>query len=377
MIQRKQTEPHISRYLHGKGARLGLPIGGTFELTARCNFDCPMCYVHLKQEDIDAQGRELTTAQWIDLGRQAKDAGMVFILLTGGEPFVRKDFFEIYHALKEMGLLISINSNGSMLSGKILEKLLADPPFRINISLYGGSNDTYCRMCGLPAFDQVTENIRALKEAGVDVRLNVSITPYNRDDLEKICRKAEELGVHVKLSSYMYPSIRVNGGKYGHGDRLSPEEAAKARVEWDKLRFDAETFAKRAQAMGQFVAVEEPECAADLDEGVGCRAGSTTFWMTWDGRMLPCGMMPRPVAYPLEAGFDAAWKEIRSATKALRMPVKCTNCPKRGVCSVCAAVCVTETGEFSGVPKYVCAMTDAAIAETIRVAEERKTFNEN
>ena len=238
MIQRKQTEPQLSRYLHSKGAKLGLPIGGNFELTARCNFDCPMCYVHLKQEDIDAQGQELTAEQWIDIARQARDAGMVFALLTGGEPFVRKDFFEIYHAMKELGLMISINSNGSMLSGEILGKLVEDPPFRMNISLYGGSNETYCGMCGRPAYDNVTRNIAALKNAGIDVRLNVSVTPYNRHDLEAICRKAEELGVHAKVASYMYPSIRVNGGRYGYGDRLSPEEAAKASVEWDRLRFD-------------------------------------------------------------------------------------------------------------------------------------------
>ena len=114
-MNRKRTEPYISTYLHSKGRRLGLPIGGTFELTARCNFNCPMCYVHLKQEDIDAQGKELTAAQWIDLARAAKDQGMMFALLTGGEPFVRKDFFEIYDAMKAMGLLISINTNGSQL----------------------------------------------------------------------------------------------------------------------------------------------------------------------------------------------------------------------------------------------------------------------
>lgn len=330
MIQRKQTEPNLSRYLHGKGAKLGLPIGGNFELTARCNFDCPMCYVHLKQEDIDAQGRELTAGQWIDLARQARDAGMVFALLTGGEPFVRKDFFEIYHAMKELGLLISINSNGSMLSGKILQKLIEDPPFRINISLYGGSNETYCGMCGKPAYDQVVGNIAALKKAGIDVRLNVSITPYNRRDLKAICQKAEELGVHVKAASYMYPSIRVNGGKYGCGDRLSPEEAAKASVEWDTLRFDAETFDQRAKAMHELSLAEATECTVDLDEGVGCRAGSTAFWLTWDGRMLPCGMMPDPTAYPLEVGFQTAWQQIREETKKLRMPGKCVNCPKRG-----------------------------------------------
>ena len=377
MIERKQTEPYLSRYLHGKGAKLGLPIGGNFELTARCNFDCPMCYVHLKQEDIDAQGRELTAEQWIDIARQARDAGMVFALLTGGEPFVRKDFFEIYHAMKALGLMISINSNGSMLSGEILGKLIEDPPFRMNISLYGGSNETYCGMCGKPAYDQVTENVAALKRAGIDVRLNVSITPHNRRDLETICRKAEELGVHVKVASYMYPSIRVNRGRYGYGDRLSPEEAARACVEWDLLRFDDQTFAQRARAMHELSLVSESECAADLDEGVGCRAGSTAFWMTWDGRMLPCGMMPYPTAYPLEVGFRNAWQQIREETKKLRMPGKCGNCPKRGACPVCAAVCVTETGKFDGVPEYACRMAEATMENTWKTYLERTERNED
>ena len=335
-----------------------------------------MCYVHLKQSDIDAQGRELTAQQWIDIARQARDRGLIFALLTGGEPFVRKDFFEIYHAMKEMGLMISINSNGSMLSGEIRQKLIEDPPFRINISLYGGSNETYRAMCGRNACDQVVENIAALKAAGIDVRLNVSITPYNRQDLAAICQKAEELGVHVKLSSYMYPSIRVNGGKYGYGDRLSPAEAAAAAVEWDMRRFDPETFAQRAKAMAEFALTEERECAADLDEGVGCRAGSTSFWMTWDGRMLPCGMMPYPVAYPLEVGFDAAWDQIRAATAALRMPGKCGDCPKRGACPVCAAVCVTETGRFDGVPEYVCAMTEETIRLTVQAAERKENHED-
>ena len=90
-----QVEPTLSTYLHSRGGKLGLPIGGTFELTPRCNFDCPMCYVHRKENDADARSRELTTQQWISLAQQATDAGMVFALLTGGEPFLRKDFFEI------------------------------------------------------------------------------------------------------------------------------------------------------------------------------------------------------------------------------------------------------------------------------------------
>ena len=350
------------------GSRLGLPISGNFELTARCNFNCPMCYVHLSQEDVHARGAELTAAQWISLAEQAKDAGMMFVLLTGGEPFVRKDFFEIYGAVKDMGLMVSINSNGSMLEGEIREKLLENPPFRINISLYGGCHDTYQGMCGQNAFHRVVGNIRALKEAGVDVRLNVSITPYNRQDMQEIFAISRELGVHAKASAYMYPPIRVNGNC---GHRLSAEDAAQCAVQWDLMRFTPEEFAQRAENMRKLDVPMERECASDLDEGVRCRAGSSSFWMTWDGRMLPCGMMPEPVAYPLQVGFDEAWQQLRAATKQFRLPGQCAACPSRDMCTVCAAVCVTETGAFDRVPEYVCRMTRAIADETWKAHQQR------
>lgn len=350
---------------------MGLPIGGNFELTARCNFNCPMCYVHLSQQDIDAAGKELTAQQWIDLAREARDKGLVFALLTGGEPFVRKDFFEIYNAMKAMGLMISINTNGSMLDGEIRRQLLENPPLRMNISLYGGCNETYRQMCGQNAFDRVVENIRALKGADVDVRLNVSLTPYNRQDLEKIYEISRELNVHVKAASYMYPSIRVNGEQFGCGNRLSPKEAAECTVQWDLLRFSPEEFTQRARRMKAMEAVEMKECSADIDEGVSCRAGHSSFWMTWDGRMLPCGMLPHPVAKPLEIGFEAAWEQIKDATRKIRTPSKCVVCPKRDACGVCTAVCITETGAFDGVPEYMCNLTDETINATWTAYEER------
>lgn len=373
-MQRKQTEPHMSTYLHSKGGKLGFPISGNFELTARCNFDCPMCYVHMKQEDIEAQGKELTAGQWIEIAKDAKERGMVFALLTGGEPFVRKDFFEIYDAMKEMGLLVSINTNGSMLSGAIRDRLLENPPCRMNVSLYGGCNQTYESMCGKPVFDQVVENVRILKSAGVDISLNLSITPYNCQDLLKIYEIAKELEVNVRAASYMYPPIRVNGEKFGCGNRLSAEDAAKYSVQWDKLRFTEEEFSQRASAMENLCAVEQKECSVDMEHGVGCRAGKSSFWVTWDGRMIPCGMMPEPIVYPLEVGFDKAWEELRRRTKEIRLPGKCKICSHKEICPVCAAVCVTETGTFDGVPEYVCRQTKETVKLTVEMARENIAF---
>lgn len=361
-----RTEPMLASYLHARGAKLGLPISGTFELTARCNFSCPMCYVHLRNA---RQEQELTADQWLELARQAKEQGMIFALLTGGEPFIRQDFFEIYRGMKAMGLMLSINTNASLLTGEILEKLLQDPPFRVNISLYGGCAETYRDMCGVNAFAKVKENIRMLKAAGVDVRLSYSITPENRQDMQRIYAIAQELGVHIKASSYMYPPVRVEGSA-GACRRLSAEESAAASVEWDLLRLGAEEMQLRAKGLAQ---ITQGDCPTDFEEGVGCRAGSTSLWLTWDGRMLPCGMMPGPVAYPMETGFSKAWEQIKEAVRQIRMPQACSTCAKRKICCVCASVCVTETGAFDGVPEYACRRSDEIGKLLQAYAAEEKT----
>lgn len=371
-MQRKQTEPYLSKYLHSKGRRLGLPIAGNFELTARCNFNCPMCYVHMTEEQIEKQGKELTAKQWIDLAEAAKNRGMMFALLTGGEPFVRNDFFEIFSAIKEMGVMISINSNGSMLDGKILEQLVENPPYRMNISLYGGCNETYQQMCGLPMYERVLNNIVTLKENGIDVSINLSITPYNCHDIGKIHEISEKYQIHVKASSYMYPPIRLNGNRPGCGNRLDYKESAKYSVDWDRLRFDDEMFKIRAKSMKEMIAVERDDCATEMETGVRCRAGSSSFWMTWDGQMRPCGMMPGPTAYPLKIGFDAAWETILAETKMIRQPEKCTSCGKRDVCGACAAMCIAETGKFDETPEYLCKRTDEIIAQTWKRSLEIK-----
>jgi MoaA/NifB/PqqE/SkfB family radical SAM enzyme len=329
-----------------------------------------MCYVHDASNKQD-HSKELTAEQWIHIAREARDMGMVFALLTGGEPFLRKDIFQIIKGMSDLGLSISINSNGSLITEQVLEQLLRTPPFRMNISLYGGSCDTYRQMCGQDAFEQVVRNIRTLKEAGVDVRLNHSITPYNRHDLARIRQIARELGLNLKVASYMYPPVRINGERYGCADRLTPEEAAGCSVEWDLLRLSQEQYMAHAQSVLRGKSMEGSDCAVEQEQGIGCRAGTTTFWMTWDGRMTPCGMMPQPVVYPLQTGFAEAWQQLRAQVRQLRRPSQCICCEHRDLCNACAAVCVTETGAFDRVPTYACQQTKAYIEQTRKAYLER------
>ncbi len=357
------TEPAVSQYLHSIGREKGIPVSGTFELTGRCNFSCKMCYVH--GEGCEEKNDELPAEWWIDLGRQAIEAGTVFLLLTGGEPVLHKEFPRIYKELSQMGFVISMNSNGYLLRGEILELFREYPPNRINISLYGASDDTYEKFTGVRGFSTIMENVKALRGMGIQIRFNCSITPDNADDLENIYKVGQELGLHVKTTSYMYPQVRING-QYGENfNRLTATQAARARVAWSALRYDRDEFIKRAVNMKREIEeLSKPSQVRNPATGVPCRAGSTSFWVNKKGSLSLCGMIDKTFDLK-EDGFVRQWERVREFTATITLPEECANCKYRNICNVCAAVCYAETGSFSAVPSYVCRFSE----ETARLTQ--------
>ena len=357
-------EPLWANYIHRKGAALGLPISGNFELTSNCNFNCKMCYVHG-----DARKDVMSAEDWIELGRAARDAGMVFVLLTGGEPLTRKDFKKIYTALIEMGLLVSINTNASLIDDDMFEFLVKHPPLRMNISLYACSNEVYTELCGKSACDVVKHNIRRLHDAGIGVKINASITPYNASEIEGIYDFGKEVGVPVQATTYMYPPVRVDESFYGRSPaRFEAEEAALQMLRCREQYLSPEQLRRSASA----IMPDEENCGSDVSEGMRCRAGRTSFWVTWDGRMLPCGMFPHQGYSVREIGFEGAWNEVKNFTSKILMPKECTNCPKKERCSVCAASCFAETGRSDVCPEYICRLTktyDSLLNEKYRELE--------
>ena len=119
------------------------------------------------------------------------------------------------------------------------------------------------------------------------------------------------------------------------------------------------------------------ECRDEPSEHIGCRAGSTAFWIDWNGGMSACGMIPLTAANVREVGFDAAWAAVRSATQEILLPPKCTACASRDVCMMCAASCYCETGSFSKEPKYVCRRTEERIRLSAEEIAKRREENES
>lgn len=348
----------IRRIITRRCARQNIPVSGTFELTPRCNLRCKMCYVRLTPAQMTPIGRELTASQWVELARQAKDAGLMFLLLTGGEPTLRADFPEIYEQLAAMGLSISINTNGTLLTPRIRELWHRLPPAYVNVTLYGTSREDYAALCGEPdAFDRVVEGLNWLRKEGILIHLNTTMTPENREKWEELEQFAKDMELELRMTVYCFPPIRRSVcGDRAEFSRLTPEQAAELTVRDLLFRDGMDALKRRAANLS---APPQADCELEIGELMQCMAGRAQFWMTWDGRMTPCGMLPVPQTRPLELGFPEAWDELNRAVCRIRLCPDCVSCPEQKTCLNCAAVIYAETQTFTGKPEYMCQMNRA------------------
>ncbi len=370
----KYVEAPITEYLHRKASKMLVPLSGTFEVTPVCNMSCRMCYVRMTKAEQEAIRPLRTAEEWLHLGEIARERGMLFLLLTGGEPFSRPDFRQIMEGLHKMGLLISINSNATLITEETVEWLKKVRPTRMNITLYGASDETYARLCRNPqGFTQVTRAIRLLKDAGIPIKINCSVTPYNAQDLEEIFAFCQQEGLIVQATSYMFPPLRRDATMVGKNARFSPEDAAAYSAKIEYLSNGRERFLEHVSndEFSGLPSDPDSDCQEIEGEGIHCRAGKCSFWVTWDGRLLPCGMLPgKENADVFEIGFDEAWRRATAEAAAIRLPAKCTNCKSKENCRPCAASVLTETGTYCNAPEYRCRMAEAYPGAVKRLAEQ-------
>lgn len=366
------VEPAITEYLHRKASAARIPISGTFELTPVCNMACRMCYVRMTKQQQESIAPLRSAQEWLALAAEAKKHGLLYILLTGGEPFLHPEFRQILTGLHQMGFVISINTNGTMIDESVVSWLLESPPSRVNITLYGASDETYARLCGNPkGFTQATRAIRLLTDAGFTVKLHCSVTPQNVEDFDRILDFALENKLHCQATSYMFPPLRRDVSQVGSNDRLSPEDAAYYAARIEARLGGEETFLQRTEAYVPPMSGDLEESCADVGDVMRCRAGRCSFWVTWEGKLLPCGMLPpRGEANVFEVEFLDAWQQVVQATDCIRLPAKCSSCALKDVCHSCAAMVMTETGAFDVVPEYRCRMAYAYGDARKRVKEQ-------
>ncbi len=355
-MNRRYSRP-ITDYLYRKAAANNIPIELTFELTPVCNMNCKMCYVRKSKAEQEAEGQLLNADQWKSIAKEAAELGTVYILLTGGEVFTRPDLPQILKDLNELGMVVGINTNGTLINEETIKWLTDHRPNRVNITVYGSSDETYSRLCRNPeGYTQMKHAVSLLKENDIEVRLKASITPYNVNDMKGIIDFAKSENLSLELTTYMFPPLRKDQSHIGINEgRLDAVSAARNLHSAIVHQYGKE--AAKNNYLNSLKSIEErksPAVKQKTGDKMQCQAGKTSFWITWKGDVLTCGMIPSKRNNLFEKPLSEAIESSRSEASEITLPIKCANCEIKEICKPCAAVVYTETGTYSDVPEYQC-----------------------
>ena len=346
----------LSDYLYRKASLQKVPLMGTFELSPVCNFSCKMCYVRKTMPQIRSEGKSLIPwEKWLDLAKECHREGMLFLLLTGGEPFLYPGFRELYTSLHNMGIVLYINSNGTMIDEETVRWLKQYAPARVNITLYGSSRETYQRICGqADGYDRAMRAIHLLKEAGIPLAINASMIPENASDLESIITTGRSLGINARVATYMFPPMRRD--QESGDSRFTPEESAAMYMRKLRCIMPREDYCRHLDWLRSGSSASSPlsDWGAHA-EFMRCRAGRSTFWVNWEGIMTACGMIPFPLrAEPFRRPFRECWLEITDRVRNTPVLKGCASCENRELCNPCVAMIYGETGTVDQKSEYMC-----------------------
>lgn len=317
-----------------------IPVGGGLELTYRCNLHCLHCYSLCKNK----YSREMSYVEICKIIDQLADAGTLYLFITGGEPLIRNDFPKIYKYIKKKGILVTIFTNGTLLSEDIAEIFSHYPPFRVEITMYGATQKTYETTTGVKgSFNRCMNGIEILLKHNIHLSLKTVVMRYNKHEVEELKSFAYKLGVGFRYSSLIFP--RLDSSLDTYDMRLSPEEIVKYDIE----------DSTRKQAWIKLLSENSPS----LDCGFLylCGAALTIFHIDAEGNLCAC-VRERKYRYNLLSGaFQDGWYNCLYNNIRMRKAstnYKCNKCKYLIVCDQCPPIFESENGNPEKHSEYIC-----------------------
>lgn len=335
------------------------PILGHFELTARCNLDCKMCYVHT-QDNAAALRRELSTEQWMRIFDEACACNMLYATLSGGECLLRKDFKELYLHLWNKKIMITVMSNGTLLNDDYVEFFKAYPPDMVQISLYGSNEEGYHCVTGHSGFNRTIAAISALDEAGIDVRVAVTASKYMLDDYINTLKLCQDMGIYVSMLDLNLAHNREDDQKDDYF--LTDDERFMLMKQREELSTVLVPLENTPEPFG---CMNEPAA-----RGMTCNAGNCLALVTYDGKMYPCAnafIGDGPSL--LEMSYAEAWEKTKAVVDEVVQGLECSGCAYEKVCPKCPTFRLKDM--YSGhCNPSVCEMTRRLVAAGIKKMDQ-------
>ncbi|MDE6241398.1 MAG: radical SAM protein [Anaeroplasmataceae bacterium] len=299
--------------------------GCTFELTPYCNFDCVHCYL----EDHHNNEELLSTDAIKQIITKLYDNGLMMIFFSGGDPFTRKDFKEIYVFTRRKGILVEIFTNGSLIDEEWLEIFKEYPPIEVDISLYGSTEELYYQTTRRRnMYNLVIDNIKKMKELGINVSIKSPIFSLLKNDIGNMMELANQLEVPFRFSFAITPTI----------DNKSKE---RYQIPAEEVAVLTKKFSDHFQTLKESLEEYERIPKSLTKRKYYCSTGRCSAFIDYKGNICPCIEMRDKGLNIEKYEFSYLWEKIKSFSfEKIKddEDYKCSNCNLVTLCTSCPAI---------------------------------------
>jgi len=301
------------------------PVNIFCELTYRCNLDCVHCYCVR-----GANRQELSVEEWKAFLLHSAEEGALFLGFSGGEILVYKDFFEIYNYARSLGFAIKLKTNATLITPEIADKIAAGNPSGIDVSILGGNSQIHDRMTRVrTSHDKAWEGIRHLRERGLAVRVNTSITQDNFSTYDNVKSYAKGLGCSTNCDVNIH--VKNDGDETVQNYTMNEDG------------FKKFTNKMPIQALG-------PKNMKNPERQLMCNAGRGHFSINPYGDITTCN----PMLLPLGNVRTDKWADVRRSELlkkivglTLQDLPECRDCEYRHFCQRCHATAWQDSGSIT------------------------------
>lgn len=338
---------------HKKGGQGNLRLVA-WEVTRNCNLSCGHCRA---SADLGPHTGELQTDACFKLLDEIAEVGNPIVILTGGEPLLRNDIFDIAHYGTDKGLRMVMAPNGTLITEPFAKQMAQAGIQRISISLDGASKESHDAFRGVKgAFEGAINGIKLAKEAGIEFQINTTITKANLDQIPAIQQLAVNLGA---VAHHIFLLVPTGRGKYMIEQEISALEYEQT-LNWfydqrDKLPLQLKAtcaphyyriLRQRAKKDGKTVSFQTHGLDAVTR---GCLGGTGFCFISHQGVVQPCGFLNLNCGNIKKDSFSSIWNtsEIFLSLRDFKqLKGKCGACEYKAVCGGCRARAYEATGDF-------------------------------
>ncbi|MEM8960991.1 MAG: radical SAM protein [Acidobacteriota bacterium] len=281
------------------------------ELTYKCNLNCFYCY-----NDLALSGHALRDEQWLRFFDDLALMQVMNLTLSGGEPLSHPSFLELGRHARQLGFVVRIKSNGHALRGRLARQVKDEiDPFVIEISLHGATAEAHDRQTRIPgSFDRLVANLGELRDLGLRIKLNCTLTVWNESEIDGIFALTDRLGLPMAIHPTVTP--RDDGDTTPLQIAPTSEGIQRLYAALDRRIPDSET---RADSEG-------PDgCTPTSGVETNCGAGTAGIAVDPYGNVYPCVQWRRSIGNLHEQSIRDIWEggssdleEVREINRAAR-----------------------------------------------------------